>query len=72
MEIGNRPGFRDLSIRVPIGEAGQIWIEGMLWTCLFLTCAIGFLRLSNLEYRAYRSGLENHEFRAGLGSSPSH
>ncbi len=41
-----------------------------------MTFALGFLRLSNLEYRAYESGLGYHDFRAhefhaGLGSSPS-
>jgi len=41
----------------------------MLWTCLFMLFAIGFLKLSNLEYRAYRNTLESHEYRAGLGYS---
>lgn len=33
--------------------------------------ALGFLRLSNLDYLAYRAGLERHDFRAKPGSSRS-
>ena len=62
MKNGKRPGSR---------ESGQVWIEGILWISLFMTFALGFLRLSNLEYRAYENGLVDHEYRAALGSSRS-
>jgi hypothetical protein len=53
------------------GERGQVFIEAILWISLFSAIAIGFLRLSVLDYRAYRKVLRNHESRSGGGSLPS-
>jgi hypothetical protein len=49
-------------------ERGQVFIEAILWITLFSVIAIGFLRLSVLDYRAYRKLLRNHESRSGGGS----
>ena len=57
----------------PLGsEAGQVLIEGIVWISLLMAFAIGFLKVSNLEYRAYRKALDYHDSRAGRGSFPSH
>jgi hypothetical protein len=62
---------KQISEKFRPGERGQVFIEAILWISLFSAIAIGFLRLSVLDYRAYRRVLRNHESRSGGGSLPS-
>jgi hypothetical protein len=51
-------------------ENGQVFIEAILWITLLTGAAVGFLKLSALDYRHYRTLLRNHESRAGGGPHP--
>lgn len=64
-ESGRRGGFRGL------GNEGQVWIEAIVWILVLMLGALGYVKLSQLEYRAYRNVLKKHDSRADSGSFPA-
>jgi hypothetical protein len=66
-EMEKLPELKRIRFR---NENGQIFIEAILWITVFTGAAVGFLKLSALDYRKYRNLLQNYESRSGGGSLP--
>ena len=48
-------------------QHGQVWIEAVLWISLLMVGSLGYVKLSQLEYRAFRGTLKKHDSRAESG-----